>query len=74
MRIAVLTALVWFVYRVVIGSGLTGGGRSTAGFPCGDCRHCGATFDDGVMCHFAGRETFKNEVHIANCHSFERRA
>lgn len=76
VRILVLAALVYFIYRVVVHFGIVGGGigRSSAGFQCGACRHCGQVFDDGVMCRFAGKETFKNEVHIANCHTFERRA
>ncbi len=34
---------------------------------CASCRHAGKVFEDGTLCKFAGRETFKNEVHVNNC-------
>ena len=48
-------------------------GPAPAGFKCETCRNCGKLFDDGVLCRFMGRETFKNETHIANCLDYENR-
>ncbi len=69
----VLVVLLYRLARGVLG-GRRGqfGGRRT-GFPCGTCTNCGNVFPDGVICRFGGRETFKNEVHIANCADYRRR-
>ena len=48
-------------------------GPAPAGFKCETCRSCGKLFDDGVLCQFQGRETFKNETHIANCLDYKKR-
>lgn len=34
---------------------------------CSTCRHCRQAFDDGTLCTFGNRETFKNTVHVQNC-------
>jgi hypothetical protein len=41
-------------------------------FPCATCANCRGLFDDGAICAFGARETFKNETHIANCHDYRR--
>ena len=42
-------------------------------FKCATCKSCGRLFDDGVLCQFEGRETFKNETHIGNCIDYRPR-
>jgi hypothetical protein len=76
LRVLIILVAVYAAWRIV--AGLLrgdGGGASSRGarFPCSTCAHCGTEFNDGVICLFAGRETFKNEVHIANCGSWTRR-
>lgn len=76
MEYLLVALVIYFVYliaRKVMGRGLnlTGGGRPR--FKCETCRSCGRLFDDGVMCQFQGRETFKNETHIGNCIDYEAR-
>jgi hypothetical protein len=39
---------------------------------CADCRHRRKIFPDGTLCGFGKRETFKNEVHVANCVDHQR--
>ncbi len=64
--------LVYLVARHLMGGGLGIGGGS-GGFKCATCKSCGKLFDDGVLCRFQGRETFKNETHIRNCIDHEKR-
>ena len=74
MRYLLLALTIYGVYliaRKVMGRGLIGDGRSP--FKCETCRSCGRLFDDGVLCQFQGRETFKNETHIRNCIDYEAR-
>jgi hypothetical protein len=49
------------------GLGGLGFGRGRVTDKCRDCRNCGKIFDDGVICRFGGKETFKNETHVGNC-------
>jgi len=62
------------------GSGSRGGGtgiggllKRDPGFKCKTCRHAGKVFDDGALCRYGNRETFKNPTHIANCMDYERK-
>jgi hypothetical protein len=70
IRVALIATAVYLVYRLVAGVLHP---RRSSRFQCHDCEHAKELFDDGVICRFAGRETFKNEVHIANCGSHSRR-
>ena len=76
IRIAAGAALVWFVWRVfgpllgVSAEALGGGGARRQ---CTDCAHRVKEYDDGVICRFGRSETFKNDAHIANCHSWQKR-
>ena len=72
LAMALAIYLVYLVARKVMGKGLGGGSRRSS-FQCETCRSCGRLFDDGVLCQFQGRETFKNETHIANCVDHEPR-
>ena len=70
-----LGLLVYLLYRAARNAGVLGGatGGSRRGkFKCADCRNCKEMFDDGVICMFGAKETFKNETHIANCHDYKR--
>ena len=63
--LALLIALiVWGVRQ------MTGTKRSK----CQTCRHCRKAFDDGTLCTFGNRETFKNTVHVQNCVDHEPRS
>jgi hypothetical protein len=39
---------------------------------CEDCVHAVRISADGVICRYGAKTTFKNRVHIENCHDFER--
>lgn len=39
---------------------------------CATCRHCRKLFDDGTLCGFGSRETFKNAVHVDNCMDYRK--
>ena len=76
IQILILTAAVFVVIRLVRGF-LAGGSKPMFGgarskFPCATCKNCKQAFDDGVICVYGKKETFKNEAHIANCHDYER--
>ncbi len=69
VRLLIAAAIAYLAY-IVIRTMMTGGsGRSR--FKCATCKSCGKLFDDGVICLFEGRETFKNETHIGNCIDYE---
>ena len=70
VRILIVAAILYFLY-IVVRQLMSGTRRSR--FKCATCKSCGRLFDDGVMCQFQGRETFKNETHIGNCIDYERR-
>ena len=70
VRILIVAAIVYFVY--IVARQLISGTRRSR-FKCATCKSCGKLFDDGVICRFAGRETFKNETHIGNCIDYEKR-
>ena len=71
LRILMFAAIAYFAYVVV--RFLVSGTRRSR-FKCADCVHCGKLFDDGVLCRFNDKETFKNETHIGNCIDHKRRA
>lgn len=71
LRVLIFAVLAYLLWQVIRGLGAGGGGRSR--FKCADCRSCGKLFDDGVLCRFNGKETFKNETHIGNCVDYQRR-
>ena len=68
LRIVLVVAIVFVVYRFLAGRG---SGRSRSGFKCATCRHCKALFDDGALCRYGDRETYKNPVHISNCTDYQ---
>lgn len=71
IQFLVIGLAIYVGYRLVTRMlGGTGGRRG--GFPCETCRNCKTLFDDGVICSFGSKETFKNETHIANCKDWER--
>ena len=76
IKILLVMAVVYIGYRLlrnaVSGVFSGGGGRGGLKFKCATCKNCKTLFDDGVICAFGKRETFKNEIHIANCHDYER--
>ena len=73
IQIVLIVAVVYITYRIIRGS-LGGGFRPARNeFQCATCKNCGKLFDDGVLCQFEGRETFKNLTHISNCIDHERR-
>ena len=61
MLAAAVAVIVWLVRQIFPF------GRSK----CGSCRHCAREFEDGTLCTFGARETFKNSVHVANCADWE---
>ena len=67
IQVLLLAAAVYFGYRLIRGLFAPSKPR----FPCATCRNCGTMFDDGVICVFGDKETFKNETHIANCKDWE---
>ncbi|MEM7202868.1 MAG: hypothetical protein AAF628_21600 [Planctomycetota bacterium] len=69
LRLLLIGAVVYAAYRAVRGSLGRATGRA---LPCATCRNCKALFDDGVICAFGAKETFKNETHIANCSDYRR--
>lgn len=76
IRFVGLAVLLFIVYRLLVsllgasrGGGFRLGGRSPD-FKCAKCQHCAKLFDDGALCTYRGRETFKNPTHIANCIDF----
>ncbi len=80
IRFAALAVLIVLVYRLVRSiAGPTGrslfpfGRGGGSDFKCRDCRHCGKLFDDGALCRYGNRETFKNPTHISNCMDYEKR-
>ncbi len=40
---------------------------------CESCRHCRKLFEDGSLCGYGTRETFKTIVHIENCPDYQKR-
>ncbi len=69
LRILLVGAVAYVAYRL-FRSWFSGRGARPR-FKCATCRNCKEIFDDGVLCVFEGRETFKNETHIANCPDHE---
>lgn len=77
IKILLVAIAVSVAYRLIRGGlnnvlGSRGPGKSK--FKCATCKNCKTLFDDGVLCVYGSRETFKNETHIANCqdHEFAR--
>lgn len=68
-RLLLLAAVGYCIFRWLRGRV----SRPGRGFPCATCRNCRNLFDDGVICSFGSKETFKNETHIANCRDWARR-
>lgn len=73
LLIALAVVAVLFILRTRQGG--SGGKTSTGGLghlfagrsKCSGCRHAKKIFDDGTLCTFGRRETFKNSVHVSNC-------
>ena len=70
LQLLILVALGWVGYRIY--QSATGGSAPASRFKCATCKNCGALFDDGVLCRYGAKETFKNETHIANCQDYVR--
>ena len=70
LALAAIIYFVWVIARRVMGGG-GGGGFGRPKLKCATCRSCGKLFEDGALCRFQGRETFKNETHIANCIDYQ---
>ena len=66
LQILLLAAAGYIIYRLIRGSF----GPPKAKFPCATCRNCRTLYDDGVICMFGQKETFKNETHISNCRDY----
>jgi hypothetical protein len=66
IRLILFAALVYSLYRLVV---LLFPRRPE--FKCATCRHCGHMDNDGVICRYLNRETFKTPVHIQNCMDYE---
>ena len=71
IQILVIAAAVYVGYRLL--RGLFAGGGAGSQLPCATCANCKALYDDGVICMFGAKETFKKEMHIANCGDYRRR-
>lgn len=56
---AIVAAVVWVLRKLVV--------RPGSDLRCASCRHCRKLFEDGSLCGYGQRETFKNIVHIENC-------
>ncbi len=67
-RLLVIAAVVYLGYRIV---SRLGGGSSES--RCVSCRHCGRLDEDGVICQYGSKQTFKTPVHIANCMDYAKR-
>ena len=63
LLVLVIAVVVWAVRRIF----------ARPQIKCATCRHCGQLFDDGSICVYGTRETFKNMVHIKNCVDYEKR-
>ena len=75
-RYILIPVVIYLLYRLacrVMGRDLGILGPSKSRFPCETCSNCGRVFEDGVMCQFQGRETFKNATHISNCMDHQKR-
>jgi hypothetical protein len=76
LLIALAVVAVLLILRARQGGGAAGeAGRPAGGIgrlfgggsKCSGCRHAKRIFDDGTLCTFGNRETFKNSVHVSNC-------
>jgi hypothetical protein len=65
LLIIVVAVLVYLVIRLAVAV------LSTPPFKCATCRHRRRLDNDGVICAFGDKETFKNATHIANCPDHE---
>lgn len=72
MQLLILGALGWVGYRIYRSA--TGSDAPRSRFKCATCKNCGTLFDDGVLCRFGSKETFKTEAHIANCQDWASKA
>lgn len=68
IRLVILGLLVLFVIYVI----RTFFGKNES-LKCKTCRHCRKLFEDGSLCGFGQRETYKTIVHVENCVDYERR-
>ncbi|MEQ8762277.1 MAG: hypothetical protein RL885_00015 [Planctomycetota bacterium] len=71
LQIIIVLGVIYGAYRLLSGATSGGGGRRR--LKCSTCRHCKKLFDDGAICQYGDKETFKNEVHIANCPDYEKK-
>ncbi len=70
LRLLFFAAVAYGIYLLIRKLSTSSGGQGFGGgpkLPCATCRHCRKLFDDGAMCGYGNRETFKNETHISNC-------
>lgn len=62
---AVIAIVVWRIVRVIL--------SPARSFKCKTCRHCKRVDQDGSICMYGSKETFKNPVHIENCTDYQQR-
>lgn len=67
VRLLLVAGFLWLIYRLVFGSRRAW----LRDIKCSTCRHAGLLDEDGVLCRYGARETFKNTVHIGNCLDFQ---
>ena len=72
LRVLILASLVYLGYRAYQQFWVPGAGQAGSDFKCATCRHCARLDEDGVMCRFGNRQTFKHPLHIANCIDYEQ--
>ena len=68
IQLIVLGAAIFFVVRYLLGRQAAG---AKTRFKCATCIHCRRLDEDGSICGYGDRETYKNPVHIANCMDYE---
>jgi len=61
--VLILATVVIWIFRQWIAPRLGSG----SGFKCRTCRHCRKLYDDGVMCGYRDKQTFKNPAQIDMC-------
>ena len=72
MRILMIVAVVGLFIWLIRSTGMVGGIGGGGGSKCKTCKHRRKVFDDGTLCGFGNKETFKNTVHVQNCIDYEK--
>ena len=69
-RVLILVGLIYLGYRLY--QSASGGGGGDSQFKCATCKHCARLDDDGVICRYGNRQTFKTPVHISNYMDYQK--